>query len=229
MGAGQVIGTVAGSIIGSVIQGAGTAIGAAAGGAIGSGIDAGIANKKAKNSLPSQDSPELNSHLEYIRSKLRSMEVGSSAQNAMNDIKSSSAAIVNAVGYQGGGSNSAGNLQIALRNQGQAFNTVLAGLDERAFNYNSIVGNLIERIQQRKDELGLVSYSQAQAEKMQALSDLSKNVTGMIAYKTGDQQKAFNERRVDFNDIISRVLSRNDRAVGGGSNSIDMIDNPSGY
>lgn len=244
MGTFGTIGTIAGSLGGPV--------GSAVGNVVGNTIDSIIQNKKAKEAFPDDNAPELQNYLEYVRSKLRTMETGSAAQNAMNDIKSSTASIVNAIGYQGGGSNSATNLQMAMRNQGDAFNQVLAGMDERSLAYNSIVANLVQRIQQRRDELGLVKYSQANAEKMQSMSDAQKNAMGLVVNQFnpmgGGERADFQERRTSFMDIIDRI--NNNRGTSGASTGLikgasvtgfnfstglptddgkDLIDDPSGF
>lgn len=216
MATGMIIGSILGGVAGSVIPGVGTAIGAAAGGAIGSGVDAISAKKKADNAFPDEEDPQLNSYLSSLQRKIRSMETGSYASSKMNDFKQGVSKVSEGIGYAAGGSNAAVNQQMLSRNIGDSFNKVLAGIDERSMNYESLSAQLLTRISDRRTQLGLAKYSQAKAEEMQAKKNAASTVNAAASYYDKSQEGSVDDTNFDWLDLFSDGDTRSVvDAVGG--------------
>ena len=192
MGAGAAIGGTVGAIAGTFIPipGAGTAIGMAAGSAIGGAIDAGIANNKAKKARAAIDDvdPDVQNFLTEMKARMKAYKTGSAAGYYKSQIASNTAAIKDGIVQSQGGNTGAviSALQGANRVAGGAVNQTLAELEKNNQFNTSLVGTLLQNISQRRLELGLVDYSQAQANKAQALSDMNNNLMMALGMSDGN-------------------------------------------
>lgn len=216
MAGGQVIGSILGGVAGSIIPGVGTAVGAAAGGAVGSGFDAMKAKKKADASFPDNEAPQLNSYLSSLQRKLRATETGSYASNKLNDFKLGASKVSEGIGYGAGGSNAATNQQLLSRNLGDSFNKVLAGIDERSMGYESLAAQLVTRISERRDQLGLAKYSQAKAEEMQGKKNLMQTINAGAGYLDGTNQSPEDDTDFNWLDLFSNGEVTPTMEAGGG-------------
>lgn len=202
MGAGAAIGGTVGAIAGTFIPipGAGTAIGMAAGSAIGGAIDAGIANNKAKKARAAIDDvdPDVQNFLTEMKARMKAYKTGSAAGYYKSQIASNTAAIKDGIVQSQGGNTGAviSALQGANRVAGGAVNQTLAELEKNNQFNTSLVGTLLQNISQRRLELGLVDYSQAQANKAQALSDMNNNLMMALGMSDGNFKQSGNTEKV---------------------------------
>lgn len=185
---GGTIGAIAGTLI--PIPGVGTAVGMAAGSAIGGAIDAGIQSNKAKKARAAIDDvdPDVKNFLTEMKARMKAYKTGSAAGYYKSQIASNTAAIKDGIVQSQGGNTGAviSALQGANRVAGGAVNQTLAELEKNNQFNTSLVGTLLQNISQRRLELGLVDYSQAQANKAQAISDMNNNLMMALAMSDGN-------------------------------------------
>lgn len=184
-GAGQ------GSAIGSLIPGIGTVAGAGVG-ALAGGISAGLKQKRSNESqqIPLVDPAEV-ARLAQLEQSRKSINAGTDAmtqlgiQQQQNVGRATQSGISKMTGGDVGGTIDA-LLKSQKATQGGQ-NNVIAQSGARLPYFENAQNGLLNRITQRKLELGLLDRSQRVAEAAQAQTDNNINANALLATQGGTQ------------------------------------------
>lgn len=195
MPVGQTIGTVIGAGAGSLFGA--PMVGAGIGGSIGGLFDTNSANKKSKAAEENilQSDPNVTKFLKNIHDRNLSYKTGSGSSFYTDEAKKAGAsAVQGALNLSGGNTGAAVSAVTGVgKGASRSVNEILANLEKENQFGTSLEANLINNIAQRKLEVNLAKYSQAQAEKAQAETDRNNMVTSLIGtadYGTTNSEKS---------------------------------------
>jgi len=142
---------------------------------------------KADSAMPELVDPGQAAFLSELNQKRRSIDTGADFAAGMQAIDTTNAGTNDALVRSAGG-DASGTIQALLQSErvaGDSKNNVLAQGQQQQAQYNSMYGNLLNDMSQRRLELQLMRSQQARAEWAKMQSNASKNVQAGIAGFSG--------------------------------------------
>jgi hypothetical protein len=140
--------------------------------------------KEAASAMPGFYDPQQMSFLSELNQKRRSLDTGSGYAAGMNAIGATTAGTDNGILSAGGG-NVGGTMQALLsaqRNAGDAQNQVLANGEQQNMKYNSMYGELLDKVAGRKYQLQMQKHSELMAQwAQQHKAGMSNLMAGMAS------------------------------------------------
>jgi hypothetical protein len=221
-----------GAAIGSIIPGVGTLAGGAIG-AIAGGAMAGGKQKKSNDAqkIPLADPREL-ARLSEITQTRKSINAGTDAmtqlgiQQQQNAGRSAQAGISRATGGDVGGTIDALLKSQRATQSGQ--NNVIAQAGARLPYFEQAQTGLLDRITQRKLELGLLNRSQRVAEAAQAQTDNNINKNALLATQGGTQTIAEGAGQVASQMGQNPLMSIISQMIQKGQANKNLANSPEG-
>lgn len=161
------------------------------------GIKAKKLKDKADAAMPELVDPGQAAFLSELQAKRRSIDTGADFAAGMQAIDSTNAGTNDALVRSAGG-DAGGTIQALLQSErvaGDSKNNVLAQGQQQQMQYNSMYGNLLNDMSQRRLELQLMQSQQARAEWAKMQSNAAKNFQGFLGGgpmmgKKGDMSQA---------------------------------------
>lgn len=212
--AGQLLGGAAGAGIGAAFGGAqGAQMGWQLGNTAGQFVDAHISKKKAEESTPPLEDPEVRSFLNEIDLKRKSINTGSAFATGAREVDQAQAAandsIVKVTGGNVGSTIEA--LNRSQRSAGTNMNSVLAEGARQEMFFTNMASDLLKGISDRKLQLQLANKSQHMAEWAQTQQDAAGNMGAMVSNGS-------------FDDMFSKIYSM----TNSGSSGPNYTNQPAG-
>lgn len=163
------------------------------------GIQAKRLKDKANAAMPELVDPGQAAFLSELNQKRRSIDTGADFAAGMQAIDATNAGTNDALVRNGGG-DSGGTIQALLQSErvaGDSKNNVLAQGQNQQMAYNSMYGDLLNKMSARKMQLQLLQSQQARAEWAEKQQAASKNFMGFLGGgpmmgKKGDPSQAGN-------------------------------------
>jgi hypothetical protein len=178
---------------------------------------------KAEGAMPELVDPGQAAFLSELNQKRRSIDTGADFAAGMQAIDATNSGTNDALVRNSGG-DASGTIQALLQSErvaGDSKNNVLAQGQQQQVQYNSMYGNLLNDMSQRRLELQLMRSQQARAEWAKMQSNASKNVQAGIAGFSGAGSPQ-----------IGQAGQGNSGATpapnigGGGKTGLSALDNP---